>query len=531
MAEGVRKTFKKQFFKYYRMIHPRPLNEATFAKEYGPVRMDNPELQKGELEPFYNMAIEETEEETYQAMEAFIYNLCSMHARGGGQTVFSSINYGTDTSPEGRLVMHKILDATDSGLGKGETPIFPIQILKVKSGVTYDEDDFWKAFNDPKGAMEGQIEFNAPNFDLFVKSCYIAARRLFPTFLFLDASYNRHDKWNPDDPQRWRYEVATMGCRTRVFNDRHGETTAVSRGNLSFTTVNIVRPAIIAKDEDEYFSLIEQAMDKAAEQLYARYEFQCKARAKQFPFVMGQGLWKDGQELSPDDYVAELLKHGTLAIGFIGLAEALTALAGKHHGECARSQELGLKIVEFMRKKCDYYAERYNLNYTLLATPAEGLSGRFTALDKKEFGEIPGVTDKDYYTNSSHVPVYYPITASEKIQIEAPYHRLCNAGQILYTEFDGNPRKNIPAYMKMIREMYYNDVNYGAINAPSDRCIACAFEGEIKTDCPACGETDLIERIRRITGYLVGTLDRWNSYKKAEEKDRIKHRLCGIDGQ
>lgn len=459
--------------------------------------------------------------------------------------MFSSINYGTDTSPEGRMVMFELLNATEKGVGDGETPVFPIQILKIKEGVTYDEDDFWLAYNNYEKAKKGELKYKAPNFDIFVRACEVSAKRLFPNFVFLDSSFNKHEKWNPDDPERWRYEIATMGCRTRVFDDVNGEKTTIGRGNLSFTSINLVRPAILAMKKkkhlienktdpetaekivvEEYLQNIRELAEFAADQLYARYLFQRKAKGKQFPFLMGQNAWKGGKSVGPNDNVGDVINSGTLSIGFIGLAEALVALIGKHHGESMEAQELGLKIVGTIRKVCDEYKEKYKLNYSCLATPAEGLSGRFTALDRKEFGIIPGITDREYYTNSSHVPVYYPIPAYKKIHIESQYHKLENAGHIVYVEMDAEAKKNIPAFMKLVREMHLSDAGYGAINHPVDRCLKCGHEGAIDDACPICGETEAIDKIRRITGYLVGTLDRWNSFKKAEEKDRVKHTIC-----
>ena len=440
--------------------------------------------------------------------------------------------------------MFELLNATEKGLGNGETPIFPIQILKMKEDVTYNEDDYKLAIKNMDAALNGELKFKAPNFDIFIRSCQVSAKRLFPNFLFLEADYNQNEKWKAEDPERWRWEMACMGCRTRVFDDINGDKTAIGRGNLSFSTINLVRPAILLRKElddimnsddekikevaekqiiERYIAEIKKTAEFVADQLYDRYQFQRKAKAKQFPFLLGQGVWKDGETLDPNDQVGDIINTGTLSIGFIGLAEALKALIGKHHGESKEAQEIGLQVVKTIRDVCDAYRDKYKLNYSCLATPAEGLSGRFTAIDRKEFGVIEGVTDRDYYTNSCHVPVYYPITAAEKIAIEAPYHKICNAGHILYVEMDGDVSKNLQAYMKIVREMYYSNTGYGAINHPVDRCLSCNYEGVIEDECPKCGETEMIDRIRRITGYLVGGLNRWNSFKKAEERDRVKH--------
>lgn len=543
MAKGVKLSFEKTFYKYVKLFADNfNGTKETLASILGPLEMGN-EVLKSAYPKAYDAALTDVEEDTLQAMEAFIHNMCSMHSRGGGQVVFSSINYGTDTSPEGRLVMHKLLDATEKGLGNGETPIFPIQIFKVKEGVNFSERDYSLALSEDgiENVIEGNLDFENPNFDLFLKACKVSAKRLFPNFLYLDAPFNKHDKWNSEDPERWRHEMASMGCRTRVFDDINGERTAIGRGNLSFSTANLVRPAIEAVNEainearggfkeniqEEaikiYMNKVSETIDLIAEQLYDRYLFQKKAKAKQFPFLLGQGVWKTGQELGPDDSVGSAADTGTLSIGFIGLAEALKMLTGKHHGECEKSQELGISIVSMIREICDKHRDEKMLNYSCIATPAEGLAGRFTLIDREEFGEIAGVTDKEYYTNSSHVPVYFPITAHEKIKIEAPYHKLTNAGHILYVEIDGSARKNLRAYIKIVREMFMNEVGYGAINHPVDRCLRCGHESEIDDSCPKCGESNLIDRIRRITGYLVGGLDRWNSFKKAEERDRVKH--------
>jgi len=444
---------------------------------------------------------------TYQAMEAFIHNLNTMHSRAGAQVPFSSINYGTDTSPEGRLVIESVMKATEAGLGFGETPIFPIQIFKVKEGVNYNPED--------------------PNYDLFKLACRVSAKRLFPNFSFLDAPFNKqyYVEGHPET------ECAYMGCRTRVIGNTYDSTREIvyGRGNLSFTSINLPRLAIKAKgDIDFFFEGLDRVIDLAIAQLNDRYKIQSQKKVKNFPFLMGQGIWIDSDKLGPEDTIEEVIKHGTLTVGFIGLAECLKVLTGKHHGESKESQSLGLEIVGYMRKRMDEEARRTGLNWSLIATPAEGLSGRFVRIDKKKFGIIPGVTDRDYYTNSFHVPVYHEISAFDKIRLEAPYHQLTNGGHISYIELDGDPLKNLEAFEKVVRFMKEEGIGYGSINHPVDRDPCCGYTGIIDNECPQCGrkegEGDVgFERIRRITGYLVGTMDHWNNAKSAEEKDRVKH--------
>ncbi|MBQ8562955.1 MAG: anaerobic ribonucleoside triphosphate reductase, partial [Firmicutes bacterium] len=444
---------------------------------------------------------------TYQAMEAFIHNLNTMHSRAGAQVPFSSINYGTDTSPEGRLVMECVMKATEAGLGFGETPIFPIQIFKVKEGVNYNPED--------------------PNYDLFKLACRVSAKRLFPNFSFLDAPFNKqyYIEGHPET------ECAYMGCRTRVIGNTYDPTREVvyGRGNLSFTSINLPRLAIKSKgDIDFFFEGLDRVIDLAIGQLYDRYKIQSQKKVKNFPFLMGQGIWIDSDKLGPEDTIEEVIKHGTLTVGFIGLAECLKVLTGKHHGESKESQSLGLEIVGYMRKRMDEEARRTGLNWSLIATPAEGLSGRFVRIDRAKFGVIPGVTDREYYTNSFHIPVYYEINAFDKIRLEAPYHQLTNGGHISYIELDGDPLKNLEAFEKVVRFMKEEGIGYGSINHPVDRDPCCGYTGIIDNECPQCGrkegEGDVgFERIRRITGYLVGTMDHWNNAKSAEEKDRVKH--------
>ena len=447
----------------------------------------------------------ETERRTYQAMEAFIHNLNTMHSRAGAQTPFSSINYGMDTSPEARMVMRNLLLATESGLGNGETPIFPIQIFRVKEGVSYNPGD--------------------PNYDLFRLAIRVSAKRLFPNFSFVDAPFNlKYYK-----PGHHETEIAYMGCRTRVIGNAYDPTREVCnrRGNLSFTSINLPRIAIESHgDIDLFFKTLDERMDLVFEQLDERFEIQARKKVRNYPFLMGEGVWMDSEKLNWDDEVREVLKHGTLSVGFIGLAETLVALIGEHHGQSERAQKLGLKIIGHMRERCDARSEEKKLNYTLLATPAEGLSGRFVKIDQKRYGRIPGVTDREYYTNSFHIPVYYPISAFDKIKLEAPYHALTNAGHISYIEMDGDPTKNLDAFEAVVRAMHDAGIGYGSINHPVDRDPICGYNGIIGDSCPKCGRQEEevhFERIRRITGYLVGTLDRFNNGKRAEEHDRVKH--------
>lgn len=450
-------------------------------------------------------AYKETDKETYQAMEAFIHNLNTMHSRAGAQVPFSSINYGMDVSSEGRMVMRNILLATEAGLGHGETPIFPIQIFRVKEGINYNEGE--------------------PNYDLFKLACKTSAKRLFPNFSFVDAPFNlQYYKGTPET------EIAYMGCRTRVMANICDKDNEISfgRGNLSFTSINLPRLAIRSNgDVNEFFNKLDKMLDLCIDQLLERFEIQCQRRVKNYPFLMGQGVWLDSDDLKPDDEVREVLKHGTLTVGFIGLAETLKALIGVHHGESEKAQILGLQIVEHMYKAMEEASEKHQLNFSLIATPAEGLSGRFVKMDKKLFGELEGITDRDYYTNSFHIPVYYPISAFKKIKLEGPYHALTNGGHISYVEMDGDPTKNLAAFEKVVRAMHDNGIGYGAINHPVDRDPVCGYNGIIDDVCPLCGRTEAehhgFERIRRITGYLVGTLDRFNDGKKAEEHDRVKH--------
>lgn len=541
MAPGVAKTFKKSYknelSRYFQAVHGigrkdadalcslEELDPITMSnadeygerlKEYLPERLRSSgfkQVNVSDIAKAHEFAAQgalcDTDRRTYQAMEALIHNLNTMNSRAGAQVPFSSINFGTDTSPEGRMAVKNLLLATDAGLGEGETPIFPVQIFKVKTGVNYSNDD--------------------PNYDLFQLSMKISAKRLFPNFSFLDAPFNL-EYYKPGD---YDSEVAYMGCRTRVMGNSHDKTreTTCGRGNLSFTSINLPRVGIEAGgDIAKFYKILDEKIDLVIRQLLHRFKIQCSKKVFNYPFLMGQGVWIDSEKLGPHDSVAEVLKHGTLSVGFIGLAETLKALTGSHHGEGPESQKLGLEIIGHMRDRVDKESAKTNLNFTLLATPAEGLSGRFIAIDKKKYGVIKGVTDRDYYTNSFHVPVYYPIKAFEKIKLEAPYHQLTNAGHISYVELDGDPSDNLEAFEAVIRYMKENGIGYGSVNHPVDRDPVCNYNGIIGNECPKCHRREddggpKFERIRRITGYLVGTTDRWNNAKRAEEKERIKHGL------
>lgn len=533
LAQGVRKTFIKRYRKLlqasFELLSGSEKNEIleeawkTLDEEKFLLRMSESEdyclaeaelLKKAGLDAeliskaqkfALEKALIETDTATYQAMEAFIHNLNTMHSRAGAQTPFSSINYGMDTSAEGRMVMKNVLLATERGLGHGETPIFPIQIFRVKKGVNYEKDD--------------------PNYDLFKLACRVSAKRLFPNFSFQDAPFNaKYYKGTPET------EIAYMGCRTRVIGNIHDPEREISngRGNLSFTTINLPRIAILSnKNVQWFFDELDRKIDLVCDQLLERFEIQAKKTMRNFPFLMGAGVWIDSDTLDPDEELREVLKHGTLSVGFIGLAEALKALLGVHHGESEAAQNLGLDIIAHMRARMDEMSEKTKLNFTLLATPAEGLSGRFVRMDAERFGKIEGVTDREYYTNSFHIPVYYPISSVKKIELEAPYHAYTNAGHITYVEMDGSPVNNLEAFEKIIRCMYDNGIGYGSINHPLDRDPVCGYRGIIGDECPNCGRTEAdgipFQRIRRITGYLVGTLDRFNNAKRAEVRDRVKH--------
>ena len=518
MAPGVDKTFKKALkrnLEKYNQFAEKAIN-VTIPDDV--VFGDDEKLKKLKVPAsVIKVSNEDTEKQTFQAMEGFIHNLNTMHSRAGAQVPFTSINFGTDTTPAGRLVSKYLLEATMNGLGKGETPIFPISIFKVKEGVNYNPED--------------------PNYDLFKRSMEVSAKRLFPNFTFIDAPFNLQ-YYKPGD---YHTEIATMGCRTRVFGSIFPESDGIvtGRGNCSFTTINLVRLGIkhgIALGERKeadwsgFYKDLDSLMDIVKDQLIERYDFQANQHVRNFPFLMGQGNWFGSEKLGMNDKLREVIKHGTLSIGFIGLAETLVAMTGKHHGESEECQELGLDIITHMRERCDMYMKKYHMNFSLLATPAEGLAGRFTKIDRREYGVIDGVTDRDFYTNSFHVPVYYPISAFDKIKKEAPYHALCNAGHISYIELDGDPSDNIEAFEAVIRQMHDAGIGYGSVNHPVDRDPICGFAGIIKGErCPSCGRLEddvLFERLRRITGYLVGSLERWNDGKKAEESSRVKHSVC-----
>ena len=536
LANGVRKTYKRiykaNFVKACELLASDVSKEQVLdvfktleSEGFVPTLKENEEFNKREKDLFVKLlgentfntvkeftlrnAFKETDRATYQAMEALIHNLNTMHSRAGAQVPFSSINYGTDTSEEGRMVIKNLLLSTEAGLGDGETPIFPVQIFKCKDGVNFNEGE--------------------PNYDLFKLACRVSAKRLFPNFSFIDAPFNL-SYYKEGHPET---EVAYMGCRTRVIGNVYDKSREITfgRGNLSFTSINLPRLALESKgDLDIFFAKLEAMLNLVKKQLLNRFKVQCHKKVRNFPFLMGQGVWLDSEKLGVDDTVEEVLKHGTLSIGFIGLAETLVALIGKHHGESEEAQKLGLKIVKFMRDFTNNASLETGLNFTLLATPAEGLSGRFVKFDKKIFGEIKGVTDREYYTNSFHVPVYYPISAFKKIEIEAPYHALTNAGHISYIELDGDTTNNLEAFESIIRCMKKYGIGYGAINHPVDRDPVCGYSGIIGDTCPKCGRHENeggvgFERIRRITGYLVGTLDRFNNGKRAEERDRVKHNV------
>ena len=533
MAEGVAKTYRRHFAtnteKALRLLtdeaDPKAKAAEIIAAAGTPSLGNNgafreafekeltaaygAEISKKISEFTFAYACSETERSTFQAMEALVHNLNTMHSRAGAQIPFSSINYGTDTSPEGRMVIRSVLLATEAGLGHGETPIFPIQIFKVKEGVNYNPGD--------------------PSYDLFKLACRVSAKRLFPNFSFMDAPFNKA-MYKPGDINT---EVAYMGCRTRVIANVYDPERQVTsgRGNLSFTSINLPRIAIESRgNTDRFFEDLDSKISLVVDQLLARLKIQGGKRVRNYPFLMGEGIWLDSDKLGPDDTLEEVLKHGTLTIGFIGLAECLKALIGTHHGESEDAQNLGLEIIGFMRKRADEAAKRNGLNITLIATPAEGLSGRFVRIDREKYGTIEGVTDREYYTNSFHVPVYYKISAYDKITREAPYHALTNGGHITYVELDGNPSDNLDAFEQVVRCMKDNGVGYGSINHPVDRDPVCGYTGIIGQTCPKCGRREddgqgQFERIRRITGYLVGTMDKWNNAKRAEEHDRIKHNV------
>ena len=508
LAPFVRKTYQEEIDKASALegVDYSSLKDAPID-DYIKVELDG--LKDGERVKAH--AVNQTVGRVHQAMEAFVHNMNTIHSRGGNQVVFSSINYGTDTSAEGRCIIREILNTTYEGVGNGSTAIFPIQIWKKKRGVSYLPED--------------------PNYDLYKFACKVSARRFFPNFLNLDATFNQDDAWRADDPKRYEHEVATMGCRTRVYENRFGPKTSIGRGNLSFSTINIVRLAIECMDEPDkekriemFFEKLDKLLNLAARQLDDRFNFQKTALVKQFPLLMSK-LWIGSEKLSPNDTVESVINQGTLGIGFIGLAECLIALVGKHHGESDEAQQLGLRIVSFMCDKANSFSETYHHNYSILATPAEGLSGRFTRMDKKSFGIIPGVTDKEYYTNSSHIPVYFHCSPRHKAEIEAPYHEYEKGGHIFYVEIDGDATHNPEAIMNIVDLMDRYNIGYGSVNHNRNRCMDCGYEDATEglTECPVC-HGHHIDTLQRITGYLVGTTERWNSAKLAELKDRVVHK-------
>ena len=588
MAKGVLKSFRRHF--RYRIlsflsldyvdetnrevksfinenIHTILPDDRTIAEtaEHFKIPVD-------QIKRLMEIAYDDTRLETYQAMEGFLHNLNTMHSRGGNQVVFSSINYGTDTSEEGRMVIRELLKATEDGLGKRETPIFPIQIFKVKEGVNYTEEDyryamenFDEVMNQTAEELNGDIEslaadfgkkengkkFKAPNFDLLLLSCHTTSRRLFPNFVFLDTEFNRHEKWDINDPLKYRYEVATMGCRTRVFENLHGEKTSLGRGNLSFTSINFPRIAIevrrkVEKEIEEMkqagkFSDEQKEINKksellvkgfqekvkemtyfTAEQLYERYSFQRTALAKQFPFMRANNLWKGMVDTDSNSELGDVLLSGTLGIGFVGGSNAMYALFDVDHGSSDLAYSTLYDTVKMMNGIADELKQKYGLNYSILATPAESLAGRFLRIDREKFGEIANVTDRDYYVNSFHIDVKENIGIFDKIRKEAPFHKLTTGGHITYVELDGEARKNVSVILKIVKVMKDTGIGYGSINHPIDKCRDCGTEAIIGNECPVCGSHN-ISKIRRITGYLTGDLDSWNSAKKAEEKDRVKH--------
>ena len=565
MAPGVRKTFirqladrllyahslltgrsfsdeeRKGFVEALRGLEP-PLAHTDAAAEALAAGLDRIgcQLPATAVRLALEEAYQRTKRDTHQAMEGFVHNLNTMHSRGGNQVVFSSVNYGTDTSEEGRMVIRELLAATVEGLGQGEVPIFPIQIFKVKEGVNYSEADYAKAQADFAGALAGKYTFETPNFDLLLLACKTTSHALFPNFLFLDTPFNQHELWRADDPKRYLHEIATMGCRTRVFENVCGPKTSVGRGNLSFTTMNLPRLAIEASRRAQRelpTAPVEQQQERArvlflesvrematfiGDQLHERYLYQRSALARQFPFMMGNDVWKGGAALAPQDEVGSVFDSGTLGIGFIGGHNAMMALYGEGHGRSDRSWQTLYDAVQVINEVVREYKQKYHLNYSVLATPAEGLSGRFTRMDRKRYGIIPGVNDLDYYVNSFHVDVREEIGMHDKIRREAPFHAITLGGHISYIELDGEAKKNVSVILKLVKTMKDTGIGYGSINHPVDTCQDCGYRGIIYDKCPVC-TSDRIARLRRITGYLTGSLESWNSAKQAEEHDRVKH--------
>ena len=564
MAPGVRKTFirqladrllyahslltgrsfsdeeRKAFVEALRSLEP-PLAHTDAAAEALAAGLERIgcQLPATAVRLALEEAYQRTKRDTHQAMEGFVHNLNTMHSRGGNQVVFSSVNYGTDTSEEGRMVIRELLAATVEGLGQGEVPIFPIQIFKVKEGVNYSGADYAKAQADFAGALAGKYTFETPNFDLLLLACKTTSHALFPNFVFLDTPFNQHELWRADDPKRYLHEIATMGCRTRVFENVCGPKTSVGRGNLSFTTMNLPRLAIeasrraqrelptapVEQQERARVLFLESVREMATfigDQLHERYLYQRSALARQFPFMMGNDVWKGGAALAPQDEVGSVFDSGTLGIGFIGGHNAMMALYGEGHGRSDRSWQTLYDAVQVINEVVREYKQKYHLNYSVLATPAEGLSGRFTRMDRKRYGIIPGVNDLDYYVNSFHVDVREEIGMHDKIRREAPFHAITLGGHISYIELDGEAKKNVSVILKLVKTMKDTGIGYGSINHPVDTCQDCGYRGIIYDKCPVC-TSDRIARLRRITGYLTGSLESWNSAKQAEEHDRVKH--------
>ena len=517
MAEGVKKSFKRTIrdevkracdFCEVETTGEIDFNVCTYSERDNPAAIDSLTQIIGSAklaEKIYRQACADVEEEAHQAMEALIHNFNTLHSRAGAQVPFSSINYGMDTSPEGRLVIREVLNAIDAGLGNGETPIFPISVFQLKAGVNYNVKD--------------------PNYDLFRQACKVSAKRLFPNFVSLDAPYNLQ-YYKPGDYNSY---VATMGCRTRVMSNVNGREESGSRGNFAFATINLPKLALEAKgDLEKFFTLFDKYITLCHDYLLCRLKTIEEKHVYNFPFLMGQGVWMDSEKLKPTDKIKDVLKHASYSIGFCGLAECLVALTGKHHGQSDAAQELGLKIVSHLRERTDDYTKCERRNWTTFGTPAESTAGQFQRANRKAYGVIKGVTDRPYMTNSSHVPVYFPICASDKIRIEAPYHALCNAGHIAYIEMNGDPTKNLSAFEALVRAMHDADMGYFSINHPVDRDPVCGYTGIIANECPHCHRKEddgdiKFERIRRITGYLTGDLNTWNNAKQAEEHDRVKH--------
>ncbi|QEH62073.1 ribonucleoside-triphosphate reductase [Spiroplasma chinense] len=559
MAPGVNKSFRKeliknvsQFFTFSDIEFDEKLLKSLFQDQnitfknigYDVLKpyLGNNVLEQKDFEKIVNMTNKKVESETDQALEGFIYNLNTQHSRGGNQVVFSSINIGTDTSEEGRQVTKSLFKALENGLGNGETSIFPIVIFKVKSGVNFDESSYNRAMEMDQEEWFSVNDWETKNFDLFLMAIKTTSIRLFPNFMFLDQPYNQHELWRADDKNSWYYEPATMGCRTRVFENVNGDKTSVGRGNLSFTSLNLPYIALevlqkhnlinngvidygdvnFDKLKQEFIEDIEEYTNDVCQQLLDRYDYQITALAKEFPFLMKNNILAGGQQLDANDKVEEVFKNGSLTVGFVGLAEALKALIGKHHGEDKKAQEFGLKVIETINNIALEWKAKTHLNFGVIATPAESVAGRMAKVTRKAFGEIAEVTNRDYFTNSNHIPVYYNLSAIEKIQKEAAYHPLTLGGSISYVELDGEAKKNLHAVLSIINAMRVSGTNYGSLNHPVDRCKACNYTSLIPFACPMCDNQD-ISRTRRITGYLVGDLDGWNKGKQAEEAERVKH--------